>query len=64
MLTADERQRTIRCSSTTCAISWVYVNPPADHAEGLCVDEEAQIRVLERTQLLLPTRVGQVERRA
>jgi transposase len=40
----------------------LYLNPP-DHAVVLCVDEEAQIQALDRTQPLLPMRPGQVERR-
>jgi transposase len=40
----------------------LYLNPP-DRALALCVDEKAQIQVLNRTQPLLPMRPGQVERR-
>jgi len=40
----------------------LYMNPP-DHAVVLCVDEKSQIQALERTQPLLPMRLGQAERR-
>ncbi len=40
----------------------LYLNPP-DKALVLCVDENAQIQALDRTQPLLPMRPGQVERR-
>jgi len=40
----------------------LYLNPP-DRALVLCVDEKSQIQALDRTQPLLPTRPGQVERR-
>jgi transposase len=40
----------------------LYV-PPPDRALGLCVDEKSQIQALDRTQLCLPMRPGQVERR-
>jgi transposase len=39
----------------------LYMNPP-EHAVVFCVDEKSQIRALDRTQLLLPMRPGQVER--
>lgn len=39
-----------------------YLCPP-DHALVLCVDEKSQIQALDRTQPLLPMRLGQVERR-
>src|SRR5207253_4188678 len=40
----------------------LYLNPP-DKALVLCVDEKAQIQALDRTQPLLPMRLGQAERR-
>jgi hypothetical protein len=40
----------------------LYLNRP-DKALVLCVDERAQIQALDRSQLLLPMRPGQVERR-
>jgi transposase len=40
----------------------LYLNPP-DRALVLCVDEKSQIQALDRTQPLLPMRMGQVERR-
>jgi transposase len=40
----------------------LYLNPP-DHAVVFCVDEKSQIQALDRTQPLLPMRLGQVERR-
>ena len=36
---------------------------PPERALVICVDEKSQIRTLDRTQPLLPTRPGQVERR-
>jgi transposase len=39
----------------------LYLNPP-DKAVVLCVDEKSQIQALERTQPLLPLRVGQPAR--
>ena len=41
----------------------LYMNPP-DNALGLCVDEKSQIQALNRSQPVLPMRVGQVERRS
>lgn len=41
----------------------MYLNPP-DKALVLCVDEKAQIQALDRSQLLLPMRPAQAERRA
>ena len=38
----------------------LYLRPP-DHALVLCVDEKSQIQGLERTQFLLPLRLGYVE---
>jgi transposase len=43
-------------------ICGLYLNPP-DKALVLCVDEKSQIQALERTQPLLPMRLGQPERR-
>ena len=40
----------------------LYLNPP-DKALVLCVDEKSQIQALDRTQPLLPMRLGQAERR-
>jgi len=40
----------------------LYMNPPA-HALVLCVDEKSQIQALNRTQPVLPMRIGEVERR-
>src|SRR5436190_5069329 len=40
----------------------LYLNPP-DLALVLCVDEKSQIQALDRTQLLLPMRPGQTQRR-
>jgi transposase len=40
----------------------LYMNPP-EHALVFCVDEKSQIQALDRTQPLLPVRLGQVERR-
>src|SRR5215469_12313840 len=40
----------------------LYLDPP-DKALVLCVDEKAQIQALDRSQPLLPMRLGQVERR-
>jgi putative transposase len=40
----------------------LYLNPP-DKALVLCVDEKSQIQALDRTQPLLPMRLGQPERR-
>jgi transposase len=40
----------------------LYLDPP-DRALVLCVDEKAQIQALDRSQLLLPMRPGQAERR-
>lgn len=40
----------------------LYMSPP-DHAMVLCVDEKSQIQALDRTQPLLPMRLGQAERR-
>jgi transposase len=39
----------------------LYLNPP-DKALVLCVDEKSQIQALDRTQPLLPMRLGQPER--
>jgi hypothetical protein len=41
----------------------LYLNPP-DHALVLCVDEKSQIQALDRSQPLLPMRLGQAERRS
>ena len=38
----------------------LYLNPP-DHAVVLCVDEKSQVQALERTQPMLPMRLGYVE---
>lgn len=43
-------------------ICGLYLNPP-DMALVLCVDEKSQIQALERTQPLLPMRLGHPERR-
>lgn len=43
-------------------ICGLYLHPP-DNALVLCVDEKSQIQALERTQRLLPMRLGQCERR-
>lgn len=43
-------------------IVWLYLPPPA-RALVLCVDEKSQIQALDRSQPLLPTRPGQMERR-
>ncbi len=43
-------------------ICGLYLNPP-DKALVLCVDEKSQIQALDRTQPLLPMRLGQPERR-
>ena len=40
----------------------LYMTPP-DRALVLCVDEKSQIQALDRSQPMLPTRPGQVERR-
>ncbi len=40
----------------------LYMDPP-EHAVVMCVDEKSQIQALDRTQPLLPMRLGQVERR-
>jgi transposase len=40
----------------------LYLHPP-EKAVVLCVDEKSQIQALDRTQPLLPMRLGQVERR-
>ena len=40
----------------------LYLDPP-HHALVLCVDEKSQIQALNRTQPVLPMRVGQLERR-
>lgn len=40
----------------------LYLNPP-EHALVLCVDEKSQIQALDRTQPLLPMRLGQPELR-
>jgi transposase len=40
----------------------LYLNPP-DRAMVLCVDEKSQIQALDRTQPLLPMKMGQTERR-
>jgi hypothetical protein len=39
----------------------LYMNP-TDHALVFCVDEKSQIQALDRTQPLLPSRPGQLER--
>ncbi len=43
-------------------ICGLYLNPP-DLALVLCVDEKSQIQALDRTQPLLPMRLGRAERR-
>ena len=40
----------------------LYMSPP-DNALVLCVDEKSQIQALNRTQPVLPMRLGEVERR-
>jgi hypothetical protein len=40
----------------------LYMNPP-DRALVFCVDEKSQIQALDRTQPMLPMRLGQLERR-
>ena len=40
----------------------LYLSPPAN-AIVVCVDEKSQIQALDRTQPVLPMRMGQVERR-
>lgn len=40
----------------------LYMSPPAN-ALVVCVDEKSQIQALDRTQPVLPMRMGQVERR-
>jgi transposase len=40
----------------------LYMNPP-DNALVLCTDEKSQIQALNRTQPVLPMRIGDVERR-
>lgn len=40
----------------------LYLNPP-ERAVVLCVDEKSQIQALDRSQPVLPLRLGQVERR-
>jgi transposase len=40
----------------------LYMSPP-DNAIVLCVDEKSQIQALNRTQPVLPMRIGEVERR-
>jgi len=40
----------------------LYLDPP-ERAVVLCVDEKSQIQALDRTQPVLPVRVGQCERR-
>ncbi len=40
----------------------LYMNPP-DHAVVLCVDEKSQVQALDRTQPLLPMRLGFPEQR-
>jgi len=40
----------------------LYMHPP-DNAVVLCVDEKSQIQALNRSQPLLPMRLGQIERR-
>jgi transposase len=40
----------------------LYMSPP-EHALVLCVDEKSQIQALNRTQPVLPMRIGEVERR-
>ncbi len=40
----------------------LYLSPPAN-ALVVCVDEKSQIQALDRTQPVLPMRMGQVERR-
>ena len=43
-----------------CDIFGLYLNPP-DNAIVLCVDEKTQIQALERTQPILPLRLGYAE---
>ena len=45
-----------------CDIVGLYLSPP-DRALVLCVDEKSQVQALDRTQPLLPLRLGQAERR-
>jgi hypothetical protein len=40
----------------------LYMSPP-QNALVVCVDEKSQIQALDRTQPVLPMRLGQVERR-
>jgi len=40
----------------------LYMNPP-QNALVLCIDEKSQIQALNRTQPVLPMRIGEVERR-
>src|SRR4051794_17184981 len=40
----------------------LYLAPP-DRALVLCVDEKSQVQALDRTQTLLPLRLGQADRR-
>lgn len=40
----------------------LYMNPP-DNAVVLSVDENTQIQALDRTQPMLPLKLGQIERR-
>lgn len=44
------------------AIVGLYLSPP-ERALVLCVDEKSQAQALDRTQPLLPMRLGQIERR-
>lgn len=41
----------------------LYVSPP-EHAVVLCVDEKSQIQALDRSQAVMPMRLGQPERRS
>lgn len=41
----------------------LYVSPP-EHATVLCLDKKSQIQALDRTQLMLPMRPGQLARRS
>jgi putative transposase len=60
------RQKTFKLSHDPFFVEKVrdivglYLNPP-DCAVVLCVDEKSQIQALERTQPLLPMRLGYVE---
>ena len=58
---ATSSSRPIRSSWRRCATSWdLYLHPP-ENAVVLCVNEKSQIQALERTQPMLPIRLGYVE---